>query len=82
MLLLLINIVYCPGTFQVYDSDQDGYISRQDMERVVDSIYKMVGHMVTFPEGEETPQQRVGKIFEIMDQVRTTKPEPLVPWSG
>ena len=39
------------------------------MESVVDAIYKMVGHMVEFPEGAETPQQRVEKIFEAMDTV-------------
>lgn len=39
------------------------------MEEVVGSIYKMVGHMITFPPDEATPQQRVDKMFQSMDLV-------------
>lgn len=38
------------------------------MQHVVEAIYKMVGHMVIFPPDEATPQQRVDKLFELMDQ--------------
>lgn len=41
------------------------------MEFVVDAIYKIVGHMVQFPEDVETPQKRVKKLFEAMDTVST-----------
>lgn len=41
------------------------------MEAIVEAIYKMVGSMVTFPEGTETPQLRVKRIFDIMDTVST-----------
>lgn len=51
------------------DTDHDGYINREEMEGVVNSIYKMVGHMVTFPEEEDTPQKRVDSMFEDMDLV-------------
>ena len=39
------------------------------MEAIIDSIYKMVGQMVEFPEDEDTPQKRVDKIFDAMDTV-------------
>lgn len=68
---LFLN-VHCTGTFQLYDANHDGYISRQEMEDVVGSIYKMVGHMVTFPIDEATPQQRVDKLFAAMDTVIVT----------
>ncbi|XP_064395710.1 neuronal calcium sensor 1-like isoform X2 [Halichondria panicea] len=54
-------------TFQLYDHNHDGVITRDEMEAVVEAIYKMVGSMVEFPEGAETPQLRVNRIFEAMD---------------
>ena len=39
------------------------------MEVIVDSIHKMVGQMVEFPDEEDTPQKRVHKMFEDMDSV-------------
>lgn len=57
------------GTFQLYDHNHDGVITRDEMETVVEAIYKMVGHMVEFPEGVETPPLRVKKIFDTMDKV-------------
>ena len=39
----------------------------------MDSIYKMVGQMVEFPEDEDTPQKRVDKIFDAMDTVSCMK---------
>ena len=35
----------------------------------MEAIYKMVGSMVEFPEGAETPQLRVQRIFNAMDTV-------------
>lgn len=43
---------------------------------MVDSIYRMVGHMVTFPPDEATPQQRVDKMFQCMDLVRLHNLQP------
>ena len=57
------------GSFHLYDSDHDGYITREEVEAIVDSMHKMVGQMVELSEDDETPQKRVDKIFETMDLV-------------
>lgn len=69
-----------PGIFRLYDCDKDGYISRKEMEFIVESMHKMVGHLVEATGGEEEdededqlPQKRVDKIFKIMDEVRSIK---------
>ena len=57
------------GSFHLYDSDHDGYITRKEVEDIVDSMHKMVGQMVELSEDDESPQARVDKIFETMDLV-------------
>ncbi|KAJ3186540.1 Neuronal calcium sensor 1 [Gaertneriomyces sp. JEL0708] len=53
--------------FQLYDINNDGYITKSEMTQVVEAIYKMVGSMIKLPPDEDTPQKRVDKVFSIMD---------------
>ncbi|EJT53208.1 hypothetical protein A1Q1_07446 [Trichosporon asahii var. asahii CBS 2479] len=53
--------------FQLYDINQDGFITYDEMLQIVRSIYKMTGQMVSLPEDEDTPEKRVDKIFRNMD---------------
>ena len=53
--------------FHLYDLDNDGYITKEEMINIVDSIYCMVGPMLDLPQDEDTPQKRVDKIFATMD---------------
>ncbi|MBV95567.1 Neuronal calcium sensor 1, partial [Eschrichtius robustus] len=57
--------------FKLYDLDNDGYITRNEMLDIVDAIYQMVGNTVELPEEENTPEKRVDRIFAMMD-----KPSP------
>nr|CAH8864420.1 unnamed protein product [Trichobilharzia regenti] len=51
----------------MYDLDNDGYISRQDLIEVLTAIYAMIGSAVEFNDSEATPERRTEKIFQLMD---------------
>jgi Ca2+-binding EF-hand superfamily protein len=52
----------------LYDIDNDNSITYDEMLKIVDAIYKMVGTMVKLPPDEDTPEKRVSKIFQLMDK--------------
>ena len=54
--------------FHLYDLDRDGYITRVEMLQIVQAIYAMVGNAVELPDEENTPEKRVARIFDKMDQ--------------
>ncbi|KNC86363.1 calcium-binding protein NCS-1 [Sphaeroforma arctica JP610] len=54
--------------FRLYDIDNDGAISRSEMYRVMLSIYQMIGELVHFPDNENTPEKRIDRIFELLDE--------------
>ena len=66
-----------PGAFKLYDVDNDGYITREEMYNIVDAIYQMLGSQTktggaTQEEEDEDPKSRVDRIFEQLDKVRTS----------
>ena len=37
-----MNSLVCSGAFKLYDVDNDGYITREEMYNIVGAIYEMV----------------------------------------
>lgn len=54
--------------FCLYDLDENGYVSYTEMLAIVSAMYKMVGSMINLPPDEATPEQRVKKLFKMMDK--------------
>ncbi|KAH9360008.1 hypothetical protein HPB48_013638 [Haemaphysalis longicornis] len=54
--------------FKLYDVDNDGFITRDEMYNIVDAIYQMLGNQTKETEQEESPQERVDKIFDQLDK--------------
>ena len=53
----VLTILDLLGIFRVYDIDKDGYITRDEMLKIVKSLHQMVGQMGELPEGEITPEE-------------------------
>lgn len=67
----LIALQTLSGAFKLYDVDNDGYITREEMYNIVDAIYQMLGNQAKIAEEEdENPKDRVDRIFEQLDKVR------------
>ncbi len=64
-------IFWIEGAFKLYDVDNDGYITREEMYNIVDAIYQMLGNQAKVAEeDDENPKERVDRIFEQLDKVR------------
>ncbi|RWS28485.1 frequenin-1-like protein [Leptotrombidium deliense] len=60
--------------FKLYDVDNDGYITREEMYNIVDAIYQMLGNQAKSGEEEdENPKERVDRIFEQLDKNQDNK---------
>lgn len=61
----------------MYDVDNDGYITREEMYDIVGAIYEMLGSakrpgeqlQPTDATSDEAPNVRVDRIFELLDTV-------------
>ena len=54
--------------FSMYDLDGNGYISREEMQTIMESFYKLVGGLVTFSGNSySSPSEFVDSFFEAMD---------------
>lgn len=60
-----------PGAFKLYDVDNDGFITRDEMYDIVGAIYEMLGSNSEGTEvtSDEDPRNRVDRIFELLDSV-------------
>ncbi|KAH3757104.1 calcium-binding protein [Pelomyxa schiedti] len=54
--------------FQMYDLDGNGFISQDEMTKILQSFYKLVGPLVTFSGRKyDSPAQLVQEFFDQMD---------------
>merc|ERR1712157_72073 len=53
--------------FRLYDLDNNGTITRDEMLQIVKAIFSMVGNHANFKDDDNTPEKRVDRIFTLMD---------------
>jgi len=53
--------------FDLYDVDQDGLLTKEDIEQVVGSVYEMMGSPTDPPIEENTVQEHIDFVFNKMD---------------
>lgn len=51
--------------FELYDIDHDGYLTRDDMETVIGSIYSMMGSNTEPPVATDTVKDHVNDVFDV-----------------
>lgn len=56
------------GAFKLYDLDSDGYITKEEMCNILDSICLMLGDSIEENRNFD-PKERVDQIFEELDTV-------------
>ncbi|EEC16726.1 Ca2+ sensor, putative, partial [Ixodes scapularis] len=56
--------------FKLYDVDNDGFITREEMYNIVDAIYEMLPRK---EDEEDDPRARVDRIFEQLDKNQDNK---------
>ncbi|CAG2115573.1 unnamed protein product [Medioppia subpectinata] len=59
------------GTFKLYDLDNDGYITREEMCSIIEAIYQMLGPNIE--NEEENAEKRVEMIFNHLDTNKDDK---------
>ena len=73
-MIFFLKLFFNPGAFKLYDVDNDGYITRDEMYNIVDAIYQMLGNQAKIAEEEEeNPKDRVDRIFAQLDKVSFPK---------
>ncbi|XP_070493079.1 Kv channel-interacting protein 4-like [Chironomus tepperi] len=55
-------------TFQLYDINSDGHITREEMSDIVTAVYGLMGHPLEDKINEETIKERVESMFNKMDR--------------
>lgn len=48
VLCVISYSVFCSGAFRLYDVDNDGFITRDEMYNIVEAIYQMVVRIIHF----------------------------------
>ena len=57
-------------TFSLYDQDRDGYISREEMEDIVGSVFDLMGRTGDPNAEEDLINVRVDQLFEVRGATR------------
>jgi hypothetical protein len=52
-------------TFQLYDINSDGHITKEEMNDIVTAIYNLMGHPVEEKIDEERIKAKVDRIFDV-----------------
>ena len=67
LICLLSQICLISGAFKLYDVDSDGFITKDEMFKIVESIYLMLGNQSQKDDNEAST--RVDMIFNQLDKV-------------